>query len=210
MAIAAFGFGLYCVYDGAIAYPNQAERANKYLEFKEAAEFGGSGDWRAEWREYARAQGWPTGNPGEPKTPDDFKVQFAMAGLCAVVGLALLAKVLVSLGRWIESDGTAIKTSWGQTVPYDKVTAVNKKDWPKKGIARIRYQDNGRQRKFVLDNFKFVREQTDKIMRELEDHISHGIITGAPPEAAVAAAAAAGDESPAAAQQNVEDAASSQ
>ena len=170
-----------------VAYPNQRERALKYLEFKEAGQeavFGGEedGEWLEKWRAYAKEQGWPTSNPGEPKTEADFKVQFAMAGLCGVIGIALFAKVFLSLGTWIEADEEGISTSWGQRVPFDQIASINKKDWAKKGLARIRYADNGRTKRFVLDDFKFLRQPTDEIMRLIEQKVDHNKITGGPLE----------------------------
>lgn len=185
MAIGALAFGLYCVYDGAVAYPNQRERALKYREFKEKAVETNQGDWIKQWRAYAKQQGWPTSDPGEPKNETDFQVQFAMAGLCGVVALVLLGKVVLSLGMWIEADDSSIKTSWGKTVPFAAIERVNKKDWQKKGLARIYYADEGRTRKFVLDNFKFHREPTDQIMRRIEEHISEDQIVDGPSEIAI-------------------------
>ena len=178
MAIGAFAFALYCIYDGAVAYPNQAIRATAYKELEES----GDPNWLSQWRKLAQEKGWPATNPGEPKTEVDFQVQFAMAGLCGVIGAALLANVLMSRGRWIEADEKTIKTSWGQTVPFDQIQKVNKKDWPKKGIARVYYADGGKTRKFVLDNFKFFREPTDEIMLRMEANIDVSKITGAPPD----------------------------
>ena len=53
---ALLGFSLWSLYDGAIGYPAQIVRANKYLELKEAGN-------KEDWPEVALENGWSTDNP---------------------------------------------------------------------------------------------------------------------------------------------------
>lgn len=175
MAIAAFGFALYCLYDGFIGYPAQRERALKFEEFNEENRL-------SEWAPYARAKGWAEEAPGEPKSEADILMQFIMAGMCGAAALALLFVVWRARGRWIEADDTGIRSSWGQSLTYDQVTALDKRHWRKKGIAKIRYKDGGRRRTFVLDDYKFERDATDAILFDLEGRIGYDKIVNGPPE----------------------------
>jgi hypothetical protein len=87
-----------------------------------------------------------------------------------------------SRGRWIEADETGLTSSWGQRFDYDQVLAVEKRIWRSKGIAKIKYEDGKRKRRFVLDNYKFKRRETDAILYELEGRIGPDKIVGGPPE----------------------------
>jgi hypothetical protein len=169
------GFSLYCVYDGAIGYPQQRIRALKYEEFKVEKRVG-------EWPAFAAAQGWSTDDPGEPKTEVDFQLQFLMAGVTAALAVWFFTIVLVNRGHWIEASQTGIMSSWGQTFKYADIVELNKKQWKKKGIAKVYYDDNGRRRTFVIDDFKFKRDPTDDILQAVENRIDHEKITGGPPE----------------------------
>ena len=52
IGLAAFGFGLWSVYDGFVKFPNQIIRAHKYHELKQEEDF------ETKWVEYAREQNW--------------------------------------------------------------------------------------------------------------------------------------------------------
>jgi hypothetical protein len=86
-------------------------------------------------------------------------------------------------GRWIESTPSGITSSWGQSLDFDQVESLDKRKWRSKGIAKVTYRDNGRKRRFILDDYKFDRQATGQILRELESTIDAKMITGGPPEA---------------------------
>ena len=175
IGLAAFGFALWSLYDGYIAYPAQRERALKYIEFEEADDEDG-------WREYAKEQGWPTVSPGRPKGEADFIMQYIMASGAGLASLILLTIVLRARHRWIELDGAELTSSWGQTLTCDQITQIDKKRWRDKGIANIKYEQDGRKRRFVIDDFKFVRDDTDAILYEIEGQIEMERIVGGHPE----------------------------
>lgn len=176
MGLAAVGFALWSLYDGAVTYPNQRERA---LAHKELEDKGRSN----EWSEFARQRGWPTNYPGEPKSQGDITMQYVMAALAGTIGLALVFNVWRSRGRWIEASETGLSSSWGQSLNFDQIVSLDKKRWKNKGIARITYYDGKRRRRFVLDDYKFDRQTTDQILYELEAKIGIDKIAGGPPEA---------------------------
>lgn len=181
MGIVAIGFALWSLYDGVFKYPQQRERAlalQKLMEEKRLAE----------WDAYARERGWPTTDPGEPKSEGDIMMQFVMAAAAGAVGAWLLLGVWLARGRWMESTETGIVTSWGQKLNFDQVAAVDKRRWRSKGIAKVTYRDNGRGRRLIIDDYKFDRHPTGQILRELEAQIDPSLITGGPPEGADEAA----------------------
>lgn len=179
IGLAAIGFSLYCLYDGFIGYPRAQERA---LAFEKLLEEKRSDEWDA----YATERGWSTTPPAAPKSHEEFeidvKTQFWMAGGTALIGIVPLVAVWRSRGRWIELNQQGLTSSWGQTVVLDQVTALEKRQWRNKGIARLRYNDGGRTRTFVIDDFKFKRKPTDEILAEIEQQIGFDKISGGPPE----------------------------
>jgi hypothetical protein len=104
---------------------------------------------------------------------------FIVTGL---IGVWLISIPLRARGRWIESTGSGITSSWGQSFNYDQVENLEKRQWRKKGIARVTYLDDGRRRRFVIDDYKFDRYKTDEILYELEQNIDSERITGGPPD----------------------------
>jgi hypothetical protein len=174
IGVVALGFALWSLYDGAIGYPNQRERALEYLRLEQA-------DRTDEWPQFAREQGWPTDPPGVPKTQADFIVQYIMAGIAGAIGLWLLIVVLRSRGRWIEASESRLTSSWGQGFDFDSVVSLDKKKWDK-GIARVTYQEGNRKKRFVIDNYKFARQPTNGILCALEEKIDVDKIVGGPPE----------------------------
>jgi hypothetical protein len=182
IGIAALGWALYCLYDGFIGYPNQRVRALAYEELEKELVGGDPVVFRDRWHELARQNNWPTTFPGEPKSKGDIYMQFVMAAGTGAIGLWLLWGVWRARGQWIEQTKNGLTTSWGQTLDYDQVLSIDKRKWRNKGIAKIRYQEGNRKRRFVLDNFKFDRDTTDRILYDLESRVGHDKITNGPPE----------------------------
>jgi len=182
MGLAAIAFALWFLYDGAITYPNQRERALAYHELESDSQGEDPIVFRDKWHEMANTNGWPTAYPGEPKTEGEITMQFVMAGIVSVVALGLLSIPLRARGRWLEASEKGITSSWGQSFDFDQVLELNKRQWRSKGIAKVTYHDGRRKRRFVIDDYKFDRYSTDAILYELEQHIDPAIITGGPPE----------------------------
>ena len=191
MGIVAIGFALWSLYDGTIVYPAKrttgfddfkadykddfADPRKKALsvdQFEVIAPIGT--ELRAKWGDYSHSRNIPSG-------PDIF-MQFVMVAVAGVAGIFLISIPIRARGRWIEGDESGITSSWGQSFQYDQLEQVNKRKWRDKGIAKVTYIDNGRRKLFVIDDFKFMREPTDKILYELEQRIEVERITDGPPE----------------------------
>jgi len=174
-ALLCFGIALWFLYDGAIAYPSQRERALKYLELQES-------DRLDEWSEVARERGWPLEDPGEPKEEYDSFVQYAMAVVLLLPGLICSAMFLRHRGRWIELDQCEIRTSSRSTFEVRDIVRVDKKKWRSKGIVSIVYQSGHRRRRVILDDWKYETEPTEAILRAIEPQIPVDRIVGGAPE----------------------------
>ncbi|MBN2293697.1 MAG: hypothetical protein JXM70_14815 [Pirellulales bacterium] len=176
----------------------------KYLEFKEKGEkeaeeakennkkLDQPDKWKDEWKAYAEEQGWPTEAPDNPKEEFQFYnlsdsltihiPQYIYGGIVLPFGILFLIIFIRASRRWIEMNETGIRTSWGREFAFEQIVSLNKKQWRKKGIAKIYFDDNDRKRRVVLDDCKYDVEPTKAILVEVESRIGHDKITGGPPE----------------------------
>jgi hypothetical protein len=175
IAMFCLGFALWFLYDGTITYPGQRERALKFQELKEEGRL-------AEWKKIATERGWSLDHPGDPKHEAEIYSQLVFAALMAVPGLVCAVFVFRARGRWIELDESGLRTSWGRRLEFGQITRLDKKKWKSKGIARIRYRQNGRNRQLVLDDCKYDADPTGTILREVESRLDGDQIVGGPPE----------------------------
>ncbi|MEM9187476.1 MAG: hypothetical protein AAGB00_13370 [Planctomycetota bacterium] len=177
MGIGAFAVMGWFLYDGVYAWPLQRERYLAYKELVDANE-------GAKWEALAEERGWSTDPPEDKhnRTETVIQQQFYWAAGCGVIGVLLLLKVFSARGSWIEGDGSKIATSWGQAVPFNAVTKVEKKNWANKGLAYVTYVEGDKQRRFTIDDLKFQREPTDAILHQLEQAIGEEKIVGGAPE----------------------------
>jgi hypothetical protein len=179
MGLAAIGFSLWSLYDGSIKYPREQERALAWeKDFADRP--------TEEWITFAEQQGWSTSLPKQSKSEEEYNFsivsQYVMFVVAGLIGLYLISIPLRARGRWIESTEDGITSSWGQSFKFDDVVSLEKRQWRKKGIAKVTYLDDGRKRRFVLDDYKFDRYKTDEVLFELEQRIDPEKITGGPPE----------------------------
>ena len=56
-------------------------------------------------------------------------------------------------------------------MPFSAITGVGKKQWDSKGIARVRYEIDGRRGQFVVDDYKFETEPSRTILKEIEEKL---------------------------------------
>ncbi len=177
MALGCIGMALWFAYDGTFTYPRQRERALEYERLKDEARLG-------DWSEVAAERGWSDEFPGAPKEVTDIQLQLVLAAVVAVPGVLCIIVLLVVRKRWIEMDENGLSTSWGKQLEFDQITLLNKKQWKKKGIAKVRHEQDGKQRQLVLDDWKYDTEPTVEMLREIESHIELEQIVGGLPEPA--------------------------
>jgi len=178
IAIICLGGSLYCLYDGAIAYPKQHDAAVAYQELKDQGLQGN--ELYERWCPIAAEHGWSKDDV--PKDQIDIIWQFVMAGCLVVPGVLYLVFFVRSWGRWIEANDAGLRTSWGQQLEFGQILALDKKKWKKKGIATIAYERDGRRWRLALDDWKYDVKATKTILCAVESRIDAGQIVGGPPE----------------------------
>lgn len=175
-------FALWFAYDGFIGYPSKLPMAEAYDELREIED-----DERRinEWREVAKSRGFSTNIPTKTaeEIHSDITGQYFFAGLNLCIAIPLGILWLRSRGSWVESTEKGLTSSWGQTVDFADVTQLDKKRWAKKGIAKAIYSQDGMEKSFVFDDFKFEREPLGSILRQLESVLKRDQIVNGPTEA---------------------------
>jgi hypothetical protein len=89
-------------------------------------------------------------------------------------GVTLPPLALVLLARWLHISRGEYRLA-GQTlhvpghppVPFEMITAVDKRQWDRKGIAYVDYEVAGKHSRLKLDDFIYEREPTDRIYDEI-------------------------------------------
>jgi hypothetical protein len=71
----------------------------------------------------------------------------------------------------VRTDAEAVYSPAGTRVPFASITGLGLKKWESKGLARVRYEIEGRKGEFVLDDYKFDRDPTHEILKEIETHL---------------------------------------
>ncbi|MEN0111778.1 MAG: hypothetical protein AAF805_13750, partial [Planctomycetota bacterium] len=143
-----------------------------------------SDDLLAQWKAVAAENGWPEEPAKKYRTEGDIYGQYLMAVLVAIAAAWMLTALFLSFGRWITIDEAGVvSSSWGQSFPASLVTGIDKRQWRDKGIARVAYVDEGgRKRRFIVDNYKYRREATDRILFRIEQIAGLDKVTGGKPE----------------------------
>lgn len=174
-------FALWFAYDGFIGYPSKLPVAEAFDELRSIED-----DERRinEWQEVAEQRGFPKDIP--TKTAEEIHSDitgqyfFGALNLCIAIPLGILW--LRARGSWVESTEQGLASSWGQSVNFSNVTKLDKKRWAKKGIATAHYSEDGVEKKFVFDDFKYEREPLGQILRTLESVLEREQIVNGPTE----------------------------
>jgi hypothetical protein len=157
------GFGLWFFYDGLIVWPNKNKAYAAYEQLKSEGREG-------EWPEYTRERGWERIPPKHPYEPEQISQQFILGSLALAGALFALGLLAVNSRRTLRSDEEAVYGETGKRVPLDAITDVNRKKWDSKGIAVALYEQGGRRRKLVIDDYKFTGGE--RILKQVEEHLT--------------------------------------
>jgi hypothetical protein len=100
--------------------------------------------------------------------------QKILGGITAPVGLYFLFTFVMSMGRWVEADEQGVRTRGGQETDYASIKSIDKSRWQSKGIAVVQYEKNGQAGRITLDDWKFEREPTKRILEAIEERMPGG------------------------------------
>jgi len=165
IAIAFIGIGAWFFYDGLVGWPASNERWREHDRFVKEQKV-------KEWPAFAKSHGWVEEAPEKLHTRGDLIGQYVLGGLALTIGVILFTYWATQRRRVLRMDEEAVYTTSGTRVPFDDITGVNKKKWETKGIARVRYTQEGRNREFVVDDYKFETAPTRQILEEIEKRLA--------------------------------------
>ena len=157
-------FGCYFFFDGFVTWPKSNVRWLKHKEFEDAQNEMG-------WETYAAGQGWTSEVPHKFYEHKDIIGQYVCGSVLVTLGGIVLLYWATQIKRTVRSDEEAVYTAAGTRVPFSAITGVGKKQWESKGIARIRYELDGRRGEFVVDDYKFDTDPSRTILKEIEEKV---------------------------------------
>jgi hypothetical protein len=164
--------GWFC-YDGFVKYPLQQEIWGSYNQV--VVDNPGDPIEQARlWAEHAGAKGWPTDTPKKKVEDKDILTQKIIAAITAPVGIYFLATFILTRGRWVEADEQGVRISSGQQMDYASIKSIDKSRWQRKGIALVHYESNGQAGRILLDDWKYDREPTKRILEVIEERMPGG------------------------------------
>jgi hypothetical protein len=177
IALVCLAFAAWSFRDGYFVYPREMTHYNRWVQMQK--EHGWDQDWKTKyWKPYAEANNLPLSDP-PTQTQWNILFQYLMCVIVAPIGVYFGVQYALTLRRWIAADGAGLSTSWGQTAAYAALTGLNKERWKTKGIAVVRYRGpQGRERKLVLDDWKYDAPATRNILLEVEGRLTDAQITG--------------------------------
>lgn len=166
-------FSGWFLYDGFVGYPLQQKIWNDYHQIVQDNP-GDPVEHARLWAEHAEANGWETSTPKKEITDKDIFTQKIIATITAPVGLYFLWTFLMTRGRWVEVDEQVISTSTGKRATYDEITSIDKSRWQRKGIAVVHFGQGGSADRIILDDWKYEREPTKRILAAIEERMPGG------------------------------------
>lgn len=161
MFLMFFGMGSWFLSDGYIYWPNEGARYQEFSRITdELIESGKATDAesssvRLAWQRYAKEVGYRTAIPSE-RTESDIHEQRLIGWI--MVGGSLLFAMWIGWNhtRSVRAEGDLVIGASGEKVQLDDIIEVDRKKWKNKGIAYGIYLVNGKRRRLILDDHKFV------------------------------------------------------
>ncbi len=189
IGLSALAFGGWHLKDALSTYPALRPHADAYIEMRGPLNENGDamisdGDLQKAWAEYAEPRGMPI---TEPKLHDEIHnlilYNYFIGFIFSAMALWCLSVGLPAIGKWIELKDGVLSGKGGPQIPLNTISEIDKQRWEKKGLAKITGTSNdGKAQTMVIDDIKFERGPTDKIMAEIERVAGEDKIVNGKPE----------------------------
>lgn len=157
----------WCLLDALVTYPRKLEIAEVYESYPQTEE------GIAQWESDAVERGWLPIPPEKASHELEALIlnQYILMAGCIVVGVIMFAKWYLPRGTWIEGDENQVGDSQGRCFPLESLIGIDRRRWEQKGIAVLHFQQDSGKTKFILDDFKYSREATGKILNHAESKL---------------------------------------
>ncbi len=157
----------WCIFDAQVTYPKKLAIAETYESFPQTEE------GKRQWQQTAIEKGWSATIPTKSSAEVTSLIanQYILSGVAFLIGLVMFLKWYLPRGSWIEGSDKLVRNSFGSEFELDHLTGLDKRRWSEKGIAVLHFNTDGRNKRFVIDDFKYQREETGKILKYAEEKI---------------------------------------
>jgi hypothetical protein len=162
-----------------IAPPARAYRIRFIVMFLVFVAMGG-------WFGYDGFVGYPQANADVRAKPDykfgdpvphsdmDLLFQKALMVILPIAGVGLLAWCLRRSRGVYRLEGTTLNVPGHPPVELTSITTINKKNWDRKGLAYLSYEQGGTAGTIRIDDFAYQRGPTDEIFNRIEKYLLPG------------------------------------
>ncbi|TWT83212.1 hypothetical protein CA13_46750 [Planctomycetes bacterium CA13] len=190
VGIACLCFVALSIYDGFVKFPNMLPRAQAWealeAELETDEKLAKSG-WRKRWGDIANENGWSEANLTSEETvgavTQKIWLQYFFIVVGSLIGVPSLVRYFRTKNSWIETTEDSLRSSFGDEVRISQIEKFDKKKWENKGIGVLHYRsDDGKAKRFIIDDLKYEREPTDAMVCWIESLISPEMIVNGDPE----------------------------
>lgn len=165
LVIFIFFWGLWFLYDGYHEWP---ARNDRYLAYQELVEAG----QEDRWPEVTAQQGWPSDVPERFFRSDELLVQQIIGIVLSGLGLWALIHFVRGMRQTLWAADGVVHGPGGEQVSYESVRSIDMRKWNSKGIAVLVYEEDGEEKRLVVDDYKFTG--AEEILAEIEERLDPG------------------------------------
>jgi len=173
MMVVLTGMGCWFLFDGLVAYPRNNAWASVYFDLKE--KYGDTPELEKAWEAAAKERNWSLEKPKKIYSEGDIRTQIILA-IVVLIGAGLVFRhYRKSLPLTTRLENGVIILPDGRQIELTQVRALSKRRWESKGIADLAYEAApGRNKKFILDDYKYIGAA--QILAEVEKvlNVDHG------------------------------------
>jgi hypothetical protein len=142
MILVLFGYGLWSIRDGFVRYPRENAAA------------------RAAGKEMLPHPGY------------DIPFNQIFGVVLPPLALVYLVYMLHKSRGEVRLSGQTLHAPGQPPVPFDAITALDQRLWDRKGIAKVRYELNGKAGQITLDDFVYERDPIEQIYTRVRDYVA--------------------------------------
>lgn len=178
MFVLLLGYGVWSIYDGFVGWPKHNQEWDRIDALQTEAEKAGD-EQKKQAHIQAKAQ------LGERHS--DFNVNFnRVVGVALpILAIVMLTVVLHRSRGEIRLENQVLTVPGHPPVPFAAITALDTRQWDRKGIAYVEYALPERKGRILLDDFIYEREPIDYIYDAIVRHLeAESGASGAPTDSA--------------------------
>jgi hypothetical protein len=132
--------------------------------------YDGFVNWPAQNDAAAHHEGYQQGDP-LPHSQMDMGFQKVLMVLVPIIGIGVLAWCLSRSRGEYRLEGTTLHVPGHPPVELQNITTINKKNWDRKGLAYLTYEQGSEKGTIRIDDFAYQRGPTDEIFERIQKQL---------------------------------------